>query len=181
MSTLQNLFFKEVYKVFGREITLDDVKEFKIKESKETLVGTRAIGKHRGLFDDSEIDVVLSGKVKLEQAMLENYPMTLIKEWINVKTNAKMSKSQVVNYYEVRGMQISKIREAYFAGQENPNNPSCLKVMEFILRPRDRLNLLDSAVLKLRDLGKVRLVGYFITEKMLFYRDVPQILGAGAS
>lgn len=53
--------------------------------------------------------------------------------------------------------------------------------MEFILRPRDRLNRLDSAVLKLKDLGKVRLVGYFISEKMLFYRDVPQILEAGAS
>ena len=49
------------------------------------------------------------------------------------------------------------------------------------MRPRDRLNRLDNAVLKLKDLGKVRLVGYFITEKMLFYRDVPQILGAGAS
>ena len=49
------------------------------------------------------------------------------------------------------------------------------------MRPRDRLNRLDNAVLKLKDLGKVRLVGYFITEKMLFYRDVPQIRGAGAS
>lgn len=123
----------------------------------------------------------MTGKVKLEQVMLEHYPLTLIKEWINVKTNAKMTKSQVVNYYEVRGMQISKIREIYFAGEENRNNPSCLKVMEFILRPKDRLNRLDNAVLKLKDLGKVRLVGYFITEKMLFYRDVPLILGAGAS
>ena len=71
----------------------------------------------------------MTGKIKLEQVMLEHYPVTLIKEWINAKTNTKMSKSQVVNYYEVRGMQISKIRELYFAGEENPNNPSCLKVM----------------------------------------------------
>lgn len=116
METLQNLFFKEVYKVFNREITNDDVKEFKVRESKEVLVGARAVGKHKGLFDDSEIDVVLTNKVKLEQVMLENYPITLIKEWVNVKDGKKMSKSQVLNYYEVRGMQISKIKQAYFAG-----------------------------------------------------------------
>lgn len=116
VSTLQNLFFKEVYKVFSREITLGDVKEFRIRESKETLVETRAISKHKGLFDDCEIDVVMNSKIKLEQALLENYPITVIKEWIDVKTNAKMSKSQVINYYEVSGMQISKIKELYFPG-----------------------------------------------------------------
>lgn len=76
-------------------------------------------------------------------------------------------------------MQISKIHSQYFlepGHQENKSNPICLSVMEIIIKGNEKLIKLNYAIQKLKELGNVKLVGYFVNEKIVFYKEIPQIL-----
>lgn len=48
--------------------------------------------------------------------------------------------------------------------------------MEIIIKADERLIKLNYAIEKLKQLGNVKLVGYFINEKIVFYNEIPQIL-----
>jgi hypothetical protein len=76
-------------------------------------------------------------------------------------------------------MQVKNIYRQYFLEEgevENEHIPVCLRVMEYVLKGGEQLLRLGSAIQKLRQLGEVKLVGHFISEKMVFYKQVPLLL-----
>jgi hypothetical protein len=112
ISALVELFFKEVIKEFKIELTLDDVKEFRIKETKTIIDLKKTVEKHRKLYDNSEIEVILyNKKLEFKQIPQESNIITLVKTHHNSKDNAK---NIAFNYNEIKNMQISKIHEIYF-------------------------------------------------------------------
>jgi hypothetical protein len=115
ITALIELFFKEVIKEFKIELTLDDVKEFRIKETKIIIDLKKTIEKHKKLYDNSEIEVILyNKKLEFKQIPQESNIITLVKTHDNSKDNAK---NLALNYNEIKNMQISKIHEVYFQEQ----------------------------------------------------------------
>lgn len=51
----------------------------------------------------------------------------------------------------------------------------CLKVLEYILTPDETLMSINPVIQKVKTLGEFKLVAYFVTEKMVFYQNIPQI------